>query len=62
MSNEIALDVTCSDAEACAAMAADPLIRHVATPRWFNEGARHPGASARVGHLAEGPHLHARPG
>ena len=37
MSNEIALDVTCSDPEACAAMAADPLIRHVATPRWFNE-------------------------
>jgi len=37
MSNEIALDVTCSDPEAVAAMAADPLIRHVATPRWFNE-------------------------
>jgi alpha-beta hydrolase superfamily lysophospholipase len=37
MSNEIALDVTCSNPEACAAMAADPLIRHVATPRWFNE-------------------------
>jgi alpha-beta hydrolase superfamily lysophospholipase len=37
MSNEIALDVACSDPEACAAMAADPLIRHVATPRWFNE-------------------------
>ena len=35
--SEIALDVTCSDPEACAAMAADPLIRHVATPRWFNE-------------------------
>ena len=37
MSNEIALDLTCSDPKACAAMAADPLIRHVATPRWFNE-------------------------
>ena len=37
MSNEIALDVTCSDPQAVAAMAADPLIRHVATPRWFNE-------------------------
>ena len=37
MSNEIALDLACSDPEACAAMAADPLIRHVATPRWFNE-------------------------
>jgi alpha-beta hydrolase superfamily lysophospholipase len=37
MSNEIALDLTCSNREACAAMAADPLIRHVATPRWFNE-------------------------
>ena len=24
-------------ANACATMAADPLIRHVATPRWFNE-------------------------
>jgi alpha-beta hydrolase superfamily lysophospholipase len=37
MSNEIALDAACSDAEACAAMAKDPLIRRVATPRWFNE-------------------------
>jgi alpha-beta hydrolase superfamily lysophospholipase len=37
MSNEIALDVSCSDPDACAAMAVDPLIRHVATPRWFNE-------------------------
>ena len=37
MSNEIGLDVTCSDPEACAAMAADPLIGRVATPRWFNE-------------------------
>jgi alpha-beta hydrolase superfamily lysophospholipase len=37
LSNEIALDLTCSDPEAVAAMAADPLIRHVATPRWFNE-------------------------
>lgn len=37
MSNEIALDLSCSNPEACAAMAADPLIRHVATPRWFNE-------------------------
>jgi len=37
MSNEIGLDVTCSDPDAVAAMAADPLIRHVATPRWFNE-------------------------
>jgi alpha-beta hydrolase superfamily lysophospholipase len=37
LSNEIALDITCSNPEACAAMAADPLIRHVATPRWFNE-------------------------
>jgi len=37
MSNEIALDVTCSNPEAITAMAADPLIRHVATPRWFNE-------------------------
>jgi alpha-beta hydrolase superfamily lysophospholipase len=37
MSNEIALDLTCSDPTAVASMAADPLIRHVATPRWFNE-------------------------
>jgi lysophospholipase len=37
MSNEIGLDMTCSNQEACAAMAADPLIRRVATPRWFNE-------------------------
>jgi alpha-beta hydrolase superfamily lysophospholipase len=37
MSNEIGLDVTCSDPEACAAMAADPLVGRVATPRWFNE-------------------------
>jgi alpha-beta hydrolase superfamily lysophospholipase len=37
LSNEIGLDVTCSNPEACAAMAVDPLIRHVATPRWFNE-------------------------
>jgi alpha-beta hydrolase superfamily lysophospholipase len=37
MSNEIGLDVTCSNPEAVAAMAADPLIHHVATPRWFNE-------------------------
>jgi len=37
MSNEIALDLACSDPDAIAAMAADPLIRHVATPRWFNE-------------------------
>jgi len=37
MSNEIALDVTCSNPEARAVMAADPLVGHVATPRWFNE-------------------------
>jgi alpha-beta hydrolase superfamily lysophospholipase len=37
MSNEIALDVTSSNPEAIATMTADPLIRHVATPRWFNE-------------------------
>jgi alpha-beta hydrolase superfamily lysophospholipase len=37
MSNEISLDLTCSNPEACAAMAADPLIGRVATPRWFNE-------------------------
>jgi alpha-beta hydrolase superfamily lysophospholipase len=37
LSNDIALDLTCSNPEACAAMAVDPLIRHVATPRWFNE-------------------------
>jgi alpha-beta hydrolase superfamily lysophospholipase len=37
MSNGIGFDVTCSSPEACAAMEADPLIRHVATPRWFNE-------------------------
>jgi alpha-beta hydrolase superfamily lysophospholipase len=37
MSNEIGLDVTCSNPEARAAMEADPLIHHVATPRWFNE-------------------------
>src|SRR4029079_16823928 len=37
MSNEIALDMSCSNPEAVAAMAEDPLIRRVATPRWFNE-------------------------
>jgi alpha-beta hydrolase superfamily lysophospholipase len=37
MSNQIEPALTCRSPEACAAMAADPLIRHVATPRWFKE-------------------------
>jgi len=37
MSNQIEPALTSRDPAACAAMAADPLVRHVATPRWFNE-------------------------
>ncbi|HVZ74492.1 MAG TPA: lysophospholipase [Polyangia bacterium] len=37
MGNEISSALTSRDPASCAAMDADPLVRHVATPRWFNE-------------------------
>jgi alpha-beta hydrolase superfamily lysophospholipase len=37
MSNQISPALVSRDAEAQAAMAVDPQVRHVATPRWFNE-------------------------
>jgi alpha-beta hydrolase superfamily lysophospholipase len=37
MGNEITSSITCRDPAMCAAMDADPLVHHVATPRWFNE-------------------------
>jgi alpha-beta hydrolase superfamily lysophospholipase len=37
MSNQIEPELTSRNPEACTAMAADPLVRHVATPRWFSE-------------------------
>ncbi len=37
MSNQIEPALTSRNPEACAAMAADALVRHVATPRWFQE-------------------------
>jgi lysophospholipase len=37
MSNQIEPERVSRDPETCAAIAADPLVRHVATPRWFNE-------------------------
>ncbi|MDB4983548.1 MAG: hydrolase [Myxococcales bacterium] len=37
MSNQIEPGLTSRNPEACAGMAADPLVRHVATPRWFHE-------------------------
>ena len=37
MSNEISPEITSRSAEVCAQMITDPLVHHVATPRWFNE-------------------------
>jgi alpha-beta hydrolase superfamily lysophospholipase len=37
MSNQIEPALTSRSPEARAAMTVDPLVRHVATPRWFNE-------------------------
>jgi alpha-beta hydrolase superfamily lysophospholipase len=37
MSNEISPETTSRDAMVCAEMLTDPLVHHVATPRWFNE-------------------------
>jgi alpha-beta hydrolase superfamily lysophospholipase len=37
MWNEIKPETTSRSPEVCAEMATDPLVHHVATPRWFNE-------------------------
>jgi alpha-beta hydrolase superfamily lysophospholipase len=37
MWNEIEPETTCRSPEVCAEMVTDPLVHHVATPRWFNE-------------------------
>jgi alpha-beta hydrolase superfamily lysophospholipase len=37
MSNEISPQLTSRSPEVCAEMVTDPLVHHVATPRWFNE-------------------------
>jgi acylglycerol lipase len=37
MWNEISPETTSRSPEVCAEMATDPLVHHVATPRWFNE-------------------------
>jgi alpha-beta hydrolase superfamily lysophospholipase len=37
MSNEISPQLTSRNPEVCAEMVTDPLVHHVATPRWFNE-------------------------
>jgi alpha-beta hydrolase superfamily lysophospholipase len=37
MGNEITPEVTSRSPEVCAEMVTDPLVHHVATPRWFNE-------------------------
>jgi alpha-beta hydrolase superfamily lysophospholipase len=37
MGNEIVPDLTSRSPDVCAEMVTDPLVHHVATPRWFNE-------------------------
>jgi alpha-beta hydrolase superfamily lysophospholipase len=37
MGNEIEPELTSRDPAVCAEMVTDPLVHHVATPRWFNE-------------------------